>query len=234
MARLPTNVSLFGEYLTGKQDAITEKDFTPQELSEMLRMIEQQDFSNSKEEEDLSRSLKFLKEKSERPDGHKGHLTADATGKLVPTYTEESYNTEIQGQIKDVEKKLHSYEKTRNKTSVEYRGEREDAAGLSFIDTIAATFSSPAYNIETSLGQFNAFKNEDGSVTVKDTYDFYGTGYTEDMTVSLGEFIKHLPLALTKPEAFGTLLSRFALPSRQRDVNIELKAKNAKTFKDAL
>ena len=50
MARIPTNVRLFGEYLLGEESPITEKDFTPEELSEMLRLIEEQDKRNLEEE----------------------------------------------------------------------------------------------------------------------------------------------------------------------------------------
>ena len=49
---------------------------------------------------------------------------------------------------------------------------------------------SDDYNIATTLGQFNAFRNKDGTITIKDEYNFnpirlgrslrpYGAGETE-------------------------------------------------------
>lgn len=235
MARIPTNVRLFGEYLLGEESPITEKDFTPEELSEMLRLIEEQDKRNLEEEAKLKQSLGFAQKRLEnfKPDLH---LKTNEEGKLVPKYTQKEYNNKIQEEIRNIESKLATYEKTRNKTSVEYREERTDPAGLNIAEAVAQTFTSPAYNVETSLGHFNAFKNKDGTVTIKDEYDFLGYGHDESVKVSMSDFLKALPTAITRPEAFGTLLARAFFAKRKRDVDIDLgkKAKTAKTFTDAL
>tara|TARA_R110000744_G_scaffold255615_1_gene371092 strand:- start:148 stop:855 length:708 start_codon:yes stop_codon:yes gene_type:complete len=235
MARLPTNAKLFGEYLAGKKDPITEKDFTPQELSEMLRMIEQQDTRNVEEEEGLQRSLTSYQKNLETFDPNK-NLVQDEKGNLVPKYTEKEYNKEVQANIKNVERQLASYEKTRDKTAVGYREERADPEGLKIVDAISQSFTSPAYNIETTLGNFSARKNKNGTVSIKDTYDFLGYGNEKPVKLTMSDFLKALPAAITKPEAFGTLISRAFLADRKRDVDITLdsKAKTAKTFKEAL
>lgn len=235
MARVPTNVRLFGEYLLGEQSPITEKDFTPQELSEMLRMVQEQESRNVQEEANLQSSLAAYQRNLETFDPSK-NLVQNEKGNLVPKYTEKEYNEEVQNNIKDIERKLASYEKTRNKTSVDYRDERTDPAGLKIVDAISKSFTSPAYNIETSLGNFSARKNKDGTVSIKDTYDFLGYGYDKPVKISMSDFLKSLPLAITRPEAFGTLLSRAFLADRKRDVDITLdtKAKTAKTFKESL
>ena len=235
MARVPTNVRLFGEYLLGEQSPITEKDFTPQELSEMLRMVQEQESRNVQEEANLQRSLAAYQRNLETFDPSK-NLVQDEKGNLVPKYTEKEYNEEVQNNIKDIERKLASYEKTRNKTSVGYRDERTDPAGLKIVDAIAQTFTSPAYNIETSLGHFTAHKNKDETITIKDDYNYLGYGHNKPVKISMGEFLKALPDAVMKPEAFGTLISRTFLADRKRDVNITLdtKAKTAKTFKESL
>lgn len=229
---------LFGEYLLGEQSPITEKDFTPKELSEMLKMIEKQEGRNAEEEANLQRSLKAYQRNLETFDPSK-NLVQDEKGNLVPKYTEKEYNKKIQKNIKDVEASLASYEKTRNKTAVGYRDERVDSEGLLLADSIAQSFKSPAYNIETSLGHFSARKNKDGTVSIKDRYDYLGYGNEKPVKISMGEFLKALPNAITKPEAFGTLMARTFLAERGRDVNITLNnkdkaAKTAKTFTDAL
>jgi len=235
MARLPTNIRLFGEYLLGEQNSITEKDFTPQELSEMLKMIQEQESRNAQEEAGLQRSLGAYQRNLETFDPSK-NLVQDEKGNLVPKYTEKEYNEEIQKNIKDIENKLASYDKTRNKTAVGYRDERTDSEGLLLADAIAQTFTSPAYNIETSLGHFSARKNKDGTVSIKDRYDFLGYGNEKPVKISMGKFLKALPDAIIKPEAFGTLMARTFLADRGRDVNITLdnRAAAAKTFKEAL
>ena len=235
MARLPTNMRLFGEYVLGKQSPITEKDFTPEELSEMLRMVEQQDSKNATAEKKLQQELASQKRRIQDFDPA-DNLTTNKQGELVPKWTVKEYNNLMQGRIKEIEGKLASYENTRDKTAVGYRDERTDPEGLMLVDAISQTFTSPAYNIETSLGHFSARKNKDGSVSIKDRYDYLGYGNEEPVKISMGEFLKALPTAITKPEAFGTLMARTFLADKGRDVDITLdnKAKTAKTFKEAL
>lgn len=235
MARLPTNMRLFGEYVLGEQSPITEKDFTPEELSEMLRMVEQQDSKNATAEQKLQQELVSQKRRI-RDFDPADNLTTNKQGELVPKWTVKEYNNLMQGRVKEIEGKLASYENTRDKTAVDYRDERTDPEGLMLVDAISQTFTSPAYNIETSLGHFSARKNKDGSVSIKDKYNFLGYGHEEPVKISMGEFLKALPTAITKPEAFGTLMARTFLADKGRDVDITLdnKAKTAKTFKEAL
>jgi len=237
MARIPTNARLFGEYLLGKKSPITEQDFTPEELSEMLRMIEQQDQANAAEEARLATKVDWAKKEAQQPfDKNKNLILDKKTGVLVPRYSEEEYNKLMQDNLKSIQKDLKSYTETKDKTSVSYRDERKDSLGLDFVNAISESFKSPAYNIETSLGHFNAHKNKDGTVTIKDRYDFLGYGRDNSVKVPLAYFLGNLHLAITKPEAFGTMLARTFLADRGRDVNITLdsKAKTAKTFKEAL
>jgi hypothetical protein len=237
MARIPTNARLFGEYLLGKKSPITEQDFTPEELSEMLRMIEQQDQANAAEEARLATKVDWAKKEAQQPfDENKNLILDKKTGVLVPRYSEEEYNKLMQDNLKSIQKDLKSYTETKDKTSVSYRDERKDSLGLDFVNAISESFKSPAYNIETSLGHFNAHKNKDGTVTIKDRYDFLGYGRDNSVKVPLSYFLGNLHLAITKPEAFGTILARTFLADRGRDVNITLdsKAKTAKTFKEAL
>jgi hypothetical protein len=234
MARIPTNMRLFGEYVAGNQSPITEKDFTPEELSEMLRLIEDQDSKNVKEEEGLQKSLAAYRRNLETftPDKN---LVQDKQGNLVPKYTETEYNTKIQGQIEKVESKLKTYEDTKGKTSVGYSDEKKPE-GLAWADSVIKSFKSPAYNVETSLGHFTARKNKNGTVTIKDDYDFLGYGFDKPEDIPVSEFLKSFVKSLNKPEAMGTLLGRTFFANRGRDVDITLdkQAKTAKTFKEAL
>tara|TARA_R110000822_G_C15149004_1_gene477038 strand:- start:46 stop:774 length:729 start_codon:yes stop_codon:yes gene_type:complete len=242
MAKIPTNMRLFGQYLLGNKSPITEKDFTPQELSQMLKRIQEQDGVNLQAEQDQQAYLKAIKENSQLNWEDKTvsrDLIANEVGELVPRYTEETWRDIEQANIQKAQKKVDSFEKTRNKTSVGYADDTLVDEEIGFLDTIAKSFTSPAYNIETSLGHFNAHKNKDGTVTIKDTYDMYGTAWKEGKTLSVLDFIKVLPTILRHPEDLGGVVSRFLIPDRKRDVTIHLdprdeKARAAKTFKDAL
>jgi hypothetical protein len=236
MARIPTNVSLFGQYLMGKKETITEKDFTPKELQSMVKQIEDQDAINVASQKRLNQQEARLKTRSETgKDGisyvkgvGKKLTISDMTGELENAYSsQEKYNTEVQDRLNKIQLKLGSYEKTKDRTSVSYREERKDSMGLGLIDAISKTFNSSAYNIETSLGHYTAFKNSDGTVTVKDKYDFLNYGFKKGQTVNLKDFIKAIPLAFSKPEAFGSALARFAFPDRSRDVKIKLPKKDS-------
>ena len=63
------------------------------------------------------------------------------------------------------------------------------------LTVIKKAFTSDAYNMATTLGQFKAIKNKDGTVTIRDTYNWTGQkGDPEgEIDLSLSDFIKYLP-----------------------------------------
>jgi len=228
---MPTNVRLFGEYLAGKKEPITEKDFKPEELSAMSRYITEQDEYNNKEEAGLKKQLSFYQKRSQEPfESNKDQIWDEQKQKFVPKYTEEEYNKEIQEEINRAQKALSTYEKTRGKTSVSYGKAGGGGAGAGFLEAIEKSFTSPAYNVETSLGHFNAYKNKDGTKTIKDKYDYLNIGFDKERKISMGQFIGLLPSALTRPEALGTLLARTFTPTKARPVEIKLQGGIADLF----
>jgi len=229
LGEIPTNARLFSEYLRGDESPIDEKDFKSEELAEMLAMVKRQDKVNLEKEEQAkyeleSRTKESLVDWVDNPRSQDLMLN-EQTNELAPKYTEDQWREIAQGKLDTAKQKLESFEKSRNKTSVHYSDEAysRPEEKMGWLNTIVESFTSPARNIETSLGQFNAFKNDDGTVTVKDNYNYGNQMFdTNTVTVSLKDFLKDLPLALTSPESFGTLLSRYAIPKRNREVSIEL------------
>jgi hypothetical protein len=148
------------------------------------------------------------------------------------------FNDREQAKLDDTLRKIKSYDDTRGKVSVtDGTGRYSVGGGPLLIEAIKATFTSPAYNIYTTLGgRFNAFKNEDGTVTIKDKYNWtHQKDDTENPSVdmSLGEFILALPIMISRPEAFGNALMRtlfddkysnieFKLPPRPENVTTEV------------
>ena len=227
MDKVPTNVRLFGEYVAGSKETITEQDFKPEELKAMSRAIAEQDEFNKAQEAEIASRLASLTKRSKEPFSSKKHqVWDDQEQKFKPKYTESEYNQAIQKEINRAQEQLSSYERTRGKTSVSYGKGGGGGAGASFLEAIEKSFNSPAYNVETSLGHFNAYKNKDGTVTIEDAYNFLGIGYDKKSTITLGQFLELLPSSLRSPESFGTLLARTFSPEKSRPVKIKLPSEN--------
>ena len=142
---------------------------------------------------------------------------------------------------------IESYDTTRDKLSVPYPGKRKTPPPALFppefiesfsspeteelrrrglhsrggwIDTLIESFSSPETNVTTTLGQFNVVKNDDGTVTIKDTYSW--NPVPPDVKLSLKDFFTLTWKYRNNPEALGNVFMRLVLPERERDVEIDL------------
>ena len=118
--------------------------------------------------------------------------------------------------------------------SVNYVGHPSliDQFKLSFSDSPAGV----AYNLGTTLGGYTAIKNSDGTVTIRDTYNW--TGQKGDpkgeLNITLSEFLGYLPRMIKDLEGAGNVAMRsifkdkkspveFTLPPRQgADTPIEM------------
>tara|TARA_R100000315_G_C5173826_1_gene100461 strand:+ start:78 stop:719 length:642 start_codon:yes stop_codon:yes gene_type:complete len=112
--------------------------------------------------------------------------------------------------------------------------EKSGRANPSFIDQFKLSFSdSPAgtaYNLGTTLGGYTAIKNSDGTVTIRDTYNW--TGQKDDpegeVNITFSDFLRILPKIIKDPEGAGNVAMRsmfkgkkspveFTLPPRRRE-----------------
>ena len=177
-----------------------------------------------------------------------------AVAGLGPISDEERYELNLdrfkrnaQSDLDTLRRDLESYEKDRSKTSVGYFYDPEvDPEGVSyygpgFLDTIERSFTSPAYNINTTLGKFNAFENEDGTITIKDTYDWGGSGSSNlygdvrkddpysraiekwkagDMGIL--DLLPWVGASIRRPEIAGNVLMRTLLKGKSRPVEFTL------------
>ena len=201
MEKTPTNVRLFGQYLSGNTSDITEKDFRPSELEAMRRKVQKQEAQNYEDEAKILKSISSLKkEKSSDYQSFKG-------GKLVNRYSDEEFNKLKKRKIKEAQAKLATYDKDRSKVSVSYGDAGGGGKGADPLSALKKSFTSPAYNVETSLGHFNARKNKDGSVTITDKYDFLGYGFDKPQKITMNQFFGALG-RVRNPEQLGTLVAR--------------------------
>ena len=139
----------------------------------------------------------------------------------------DAFNEEVQAKLDKEMLRAESFDKTRGKTSVGYYGDPDSMPahffGPNIVKTIVDSFTSPAYNINTTLGHFNAFKNEDGTVTIRDTYNWTGQEddpYETDYTMP--EFLKALPIMIMHPEAAGNVLMRTGMTDKYSPVEFTL------------
>ena len=229
-----------------KRNIEQEERLRPELSSEISRLEEgtAQPFSPQGEALRDTRGIGWYETEESDPEGREivGQVVRGRPGKPTVTlykvknpYDDETFSKNVQERLDRSKERLDSFDRTRNKTSVRFYdrqgGEDDSAAGPGFINTVIKSFTSPAYNIGTTLGAFNAFKNEDGTVTIRDRYNW--TGQKDDpegeLILSLPVFtdlLEAIPTMLRRPEALGNVFMRifgkgksspieFTLPSRQ-------------------
>jgi len=150
---------------------------------------------------------------------------------------------------------LDSFERTRGKTSVipaaqtlDFTGQpvTEDKSKVNqsnFLKSLKDSFFSDDYNIATTLGQFNAFRNKDGTITIKDLYNFnpirLGNAlrsdgsreieyYEEDeedetrLPFSFLDLMRDSPGFIPSPEIAANYLARTVFPDKKSPVEFTL------------
>jgi len=212
---LPVNMRTFAETVLGADSPITEKDFTDEDLRYLRRVVEETKAKN-KDKETLYREW--------RDDLASG-------GKNTRIYAMDENNNMVDitdREIAELDKKIKSYEDTRNRTSVSYgdiaetqKSSTEAGNAESIIQTVRDSFLDPAYRAKTTLGRFTAEQQKDGSVVIKDTYDWNKL----DQKVSLSEFLETLPKIINSPRMMGNAIMMLAKPDTKREVRIQLPPK---------
>ena len=132
------------------------------------------------------------------------------------------FNEDYKSRIDDAKRALESYKRTRGKTSVPYDREAGGyRSGPKLGETIVKSLNSPGYRINTTLGSFNAYENEDGSITVRDLYDW--SAIPESVDIGSTElWADILPKMLSRPESLGNVLMRTLLKEKHSPVEFTL------------
>jgi hypothetical protein len=155
---------------------------------------------------------------------------------------------------------LDSFERTRGKTSVVPAAQTLDFTGQpvtedkskvnqsNFLKSLKDSLVSDDYNIATTLGQFNAFRNKDGTITIKDEYNFNpirlgsalrpdGSGETEyyekdeedetRLPFSFLDLMRDSPGFIPSPEIAANYLARTVFPDKKSPVEFTLPKKHS-------
>jgi len=230
--KIPTNIRLMVEFMAGKEDPITGKDFTPDNLKYILGEIKKQDLLNINNEKDLNEQLSYARAtyKLNKKSDQYTDKEREKGGYLYTTLED------IAVEIKELEKNIKTYSDTEGKftigsstsalkgkikglpSAVDYENEK------GFLDSLLKSFTSEGYVTDTALGRYNVRKNKDGkTVTLTDTYNFPGQD-PENKTVQLSfnEFLKKAYKSDNLRE-FGNLLAdTYFRDSPQRNVEFTL------------
>jgi hypothetical protein len=200
--KIPTNIRLVGEQLAGVSKPITEKDFSPEELSFIRSQIESQEKKNIQKQTSLENSL--------------------------PEFDKEQYRNQPSYQnVKSlVQKELDTYLKSQGKTAINYNNYLQNPGELGWIDSVKKSFTSPEFRVSTSLGQYVGIRNPDGTLSVVDKYNWDNE---KKLLSSLqkSDYPDFLKEVLTNPAStLATALARFMPETKERKVNIKLENPN--------
>ena len=207
---LPVNMRTFIETVAGADRTITEQDFTPEDLAYMRKLVEQTRLRNEQTEQTLKDRRDTISEMGLYELGKNNELV-DITEK----------------ELANLDRKIKSYADTRNRTSVQYRDIAKtqtpstDEGAESIVQTVKDSFSDPAYRVKTTLGRFTAEHQDDGSIVIKDTYDW--NKLEEKPTFK--EFMAAVPEMANNPRMAGNAFMRLMKPDTAREVRIQLPPK---------
>ena len=149
---LPTNMRLFAEYMAGKEEPITERDFTAEELEFIRQQIAQQQQQNIKQEQALQYRADFLQQLPQRTSGLR--------------------LANPEKELQEVLSDLSTYDRTRGTTAITdpYK-EANQVVDQGYFSSLGKSFTDPQYNVATSLGKYVA-TDEGNGMRITDSYDF--------------------------------------------------------------
>jgi len=241
---VPLNARVFARNAFRNEDdvgsLINAGDFSEAEIEEIYRRIDFENERNARNES-IYRDLipayeKHLAEYPETPFGMESiqlGLGAEYEDGLsddeIYQANLEAFNSRGQAKMDEARLALESYDKDRSKTSVGYYADPDAAPayyyGRGIMDTVKDSFTSPAYNINTTLGQFNAFEDEDGTITIRDTYDWGGekdNPYRRVGEMGILDLLRMVPRMVSRPEVAGNVLMRSLLKGKSSPVEFTL------------
>jgi hypothetical protein len=208
--QIPVNARVFAETVLGAKDPITEEDFTDEDLRYLRRLVDETRAKNEAREAEL---------RSDRD-----RYRANPNLRSYELSEDRSFIDVTDKKREELDRKIKSYEDTRGRTSVDYRDitktQKSGTEGEfeSITKTIRDSFLDPAYRAKTTLGRFTAEQQEDGSVVIKDIYDWNQL----DQKVSLQDFLDALPGMIRSPRKAGNAFMRLVKPDTSREVNVKL------------
>lgn len=221
-AAVPVNARMALEQFTGTTAPITEKDFTPEELAALRQAIAETQQGNIDREGVYRSNLKKTKAEYEQYPEYR----------YYPSPTTDKPNALAQKPVpykdwlKEQQKAVASFEKTRDKTSIGYgsydvqSGDKAAAVGHDLWNTIYQSYTDPAYRMASTIGSANYYDKKGNTPYLEDTYKFvlHPEAYGDTSKLSTLEVINRFK---SNPAAMLEILAARHAP-QQRPVNIAL------------
>jgi hypothetical protein len=214
---LKTHERLYLDFLAGKTDDITEADFNEDQLREIGRIVKERKARNDKWENELlelySSNYPFRKnEAGENVDSEDNAWW----------YYQNPDKVVVEDEMSKLADKLRTFEESRGRTSISDYEENinEPVGGLGgYMDQR----EDVNYQVRASLGKFTAHDNPDGSVTIRDAYNYNHSEYDPSLT----NFIMNIP-NMGSLQNVAEVTARHMQPEHTRDAVINIPAEYLK------
>jgi hypothetical protein len=185
---VPTNMKVFAGSVLGDKSPITEQNFRPEELQAMRSAILRKQGENDELEGMFRNGSDTMNMES---------------GQWEPN---------------DNSKEIASFDDSRGRTAIGYEDYDNAELGQENESSLIESFTSPDYNVATTLGQYVAHKDKDGKTVVRDVYDWNKVDSSE---MSSSEMIKAL-MAADSLREMGNAAIRLFKPDVRREVVVDL------------
>jgi hypothetical protein len=216
-ARRPTHEQLYIDFMLGKEDDITEADFTDEELQYIGQIIKKQREKNDKYEGELldlfGTNFPFRKnEQGQNVDSEDNNFW----------YYDDPSLTTVEDEMGKLADKIRSFEDSRGRTSITTYDENiNEPVGHGDYDE---QIKDVDYRVRASLGKFTAHDNEDGSVTIKDSYNFNQSEYEP----SVWNFLSNFRNIMGSKQNMAEVAARHVRPDHSRNAIINIPAEYLK------
>lgn len=161
---VPTNMRLYAEGMAGKKTPITNEDFTPEELATMRAIVDKKAAANVAENAHNQRMLSTPPTKEQYAQFPNQVSVGGQPLQAVPyeKYIAQRYDNLVQRPVQPTQRIPVQYGDYSAQTG---RGDMPDTA-----DQVKSSFTSPEFQLSTSLGRFVAHAQPSGDWNVEDTY----------------------------------------------------------------
>ena len=216
-SNLKTHERLYLDFLAGKTDDITEADFNEEQLRELGRIVKEKKASNDKWENQLlelyNSGYPFRKNDAGE--------NVDSEDNAWWYYQNPDLTT-VEDEMGKLADKLRTFETSRGRTSISDYGQNinEPVGGYSgYMDQR----EDVNYQVRASLGKFTAHDNPDGSVTIRDAYNYNHSEYDPSLT----NFIMNIP-NMGSLQNVAEVTARHVRPEHSRNAVINIPAEYLK------
>jgi len=208
---VPLPARKFTGYVLGDRSPITEKDLTADELAALRTAVNRANQRNTNEQDYLRRLSAMSKQNYDPTTAPYGTVKGDQGEDVKVTYPQWK---------RDMQSRLNSYDRTKNRTSIRYEDyfpkDSSESADIyeSPQEIVQKMYTDPAYRVKNTFGSAKAY-NEKGKTILRDAYGFSDTheAYPVKADAPALDIVKEY---YNSPKALAEVMySKYGNPTRQ-------------------